>query len=145
MNKTTEKRREKILNYINTCRTDPLHFVHEGKVVKEILHDSLITLIRGVLRHSENCCSINSSEILETRSGRRRSSLDIWRHVKYFIPDVDIFTVMETLYVMRGELYGNYCWLVKRGVFTMDSYRSGVNNFLSREYMITFNAWKCLH
>ena len=147
MNKTTEKRREKILNYVKNNRSDALHFSDERASIKKLEYTTLTDLIRQILRLSETYCSYTIDGIRETGYGRRRSSLDIWRHVKFFEPDVDIFTVMETLYGLRNELNGNYCWIVKRGVFTLryssSIYRS--ENFLSREYMITFNAWKCLH
>lgn len=146
MDKITARRREKIMDYVNRQpRTDPLSF-HGVQVIYD---GGLRGLILCILRLANNYGSYNSSGQLETSSGRARSSFDIWRHVKRYNPEIDIFTVMEELYSMRARLSGRYCYVVKRGVFRVFNNWIDSNlefgTFISREYMISFRAWEKLH
>ena len=57
----------------------------------------------------------------ETPKEAYRSVLDIWRHTKEFIPDIDIFSIMRSLYKVAydGEVFGvSYCSTIHRTVFS---------------------------
>lgn len=146
MNKNVEKRilerRNKVLNYINTHRNDVLHFYITPGIYMENLSIELplIEIILKILYLSEYCWSENTDNAIETLPRKWRSSLDIWRHVKYFRPDVTIFEVMECLWHHRDKFSGHYCNVICRRVFRLRCY-----GYLTKdqydEYKICFKSW----
>ena len=155
MGKRLAQRREKILRYISEHNTDNLLFRHPGyrETPEEyMVHldadgSNIDDLVMEIITKSENYCSYNPNMgYVETIYGRMRSSLDIWRHAKSVLPDIDIFTIMESIYNIKELLYGHYCITVKRAVFRLpNSWSSGVSNFLCREYGIRLSTWRKLH
>jgi hypothetical protein len=61
--------------------------------------------------------SLNEEGLCETKANASRSVEDIWRHIKYFRPDVTIFEVMNVIGQNKDKFVGNYCGGVKRRVF----------------------------
>jgi hypothetical protein len=77
-------------------------------------------MVRRCIELNYNYNSINSeSQEIETYRSRSRSSLDIWRHIKYYYPDIEIFDVMSSLHkiYMNKEIRGIFCNDIKRRVF----------------------------
>ena len=145
------ERRAKILRYIDEHNQDTLYFVNVYSPSKDITYlldtDSIDLLVSEILSRSKNYGSYNPNmNYIETYPGRMRSSLDIWRHAKSIKPDIDIFTIMESIYGFRYDIYGHYCGNVKRAVFREPTfYSKGVPNFKCREYNIMFSTWRKLH
>jgi hypothetical protein len=113
--------------------------------------DKLKTLDDKILKILTLCYRYNSYIVgethFETSSGRSRSSLDLWRHIVYFYPEVTIFEVMKSLVNLYeshkvGELF---CSTVHRRVFysTNSNYYSyyGFGN-TKDEYKLTLKQWK---
>lgn len=142
-------RRNKILQYISKYNCDPLLFKDPYTPDSPIIYISdtnIDSLVKGIITLSTTYGSYNPNmQYIETFPGKMRSSLDIWRHAKSVIPDIDIFTVMESIYNIKNQIYGHYCITVKRSVFMPPRYSSGVRNILCREYNIMFSTWRCLH
>ncbi len=148
-----DDRRKKIQNYVDTNRNDNLYF--KRTVTGEIVQLSATNtddLIMEILQKAEDYWSWSESGF-ETTPGRLRSSLDIWRHAKTALPDIDIFRVMEAIYRLKDKVYGHYCYMVHRSVFRLPDTGSwsvhrqpiGFRNFICREYKIKFSTWKKLH
>lgn len=171
---TIKQKQQMVLDYIQNCTQTPLCFkraipVQYGQpsippVLQPILNAGSKTLKDLVYAILENCIHFGSYEPestrFETSYGRMRSSLDIWRHVIYYRPDVDIFSVMEVLYQLRNDLYGHYCSTVHRTVFKIPSpwqtysFTHNPKGFYTHEYrssaigvqnVLKFSGWKKLH
>jgi len=143
-------RRNKILQYISKYNCDPLLFKDPYTPDSPIFYISdtnIDILVKGIITLSTSYGSYNTTmNYVETFPGKMRSSLDIWRHAKSVIPDIDIFTVMESIYRLKDRLYGHYCSTVKRAVFrSPNSWGRSVPNFKCREYNILFSTWRNLH
>lgn len=84
--------------------------------------------------------------IKETRMGAYRNSLDIWRHIILFHPDVTIFEVMAALFNLSNILRGWYCSTVKRRVFWKEPTNRGYSNTdYKDEYGLYLLDWKNIH
>lgn len=59
---------------------------------------SLIDSIIECLSLNKEFCSTSQKGGLETDSNCNRSVIDIWRHLKYYNPELTIFEVMSCLY-----------------------------------------------
>lgn len=95
---------------------------------------------------------------VETGGGRRRSSLDIWRHAKYYFPDISIFPIMRSLHnlAVHGRVLTLFCCDIKRRVFRPpygSSMSSGhivgtSTNIMDRmsldEYGLTLSQWETI-
>jgi hypothetical protein len=144
------ERREKILKYISKHNCDPLLFkdpyIPNSPITNLQDTENIDALVWEIIKLSARLGSYNSTmNYVETYSGKMRSSLDIWRHAKSVKPDIDIFTIMESIYRLKDQVYGHYCTTVKRVVFMLPRYGSGVRNILCREYNIKFSTWRKLH
>ena len=147
-----DERREKILRYVGSQNCFPLILktgfygsVGGGEIVP-LLPMAVEDLVMSILDNAESLGSFNQSiNRFETSPGRARSSLDIWRHALSVCPELDIFTIMETIYNLRGSLRVNYCSFVHRSVFRRGHSEWDPPNFLTREYGIRFSTWKRLH
>jgi hypothetical protein len=146
MKKSMVEKRVKIKNYLKKQRTDTLHFGNEEhQIIKIKYNKNLKHLIHMILELSDVYDSYNTDGDYETDRGRMRSSIDIWRHIKQVFPKINIFTVMETLYAMRNDLYYGYCSTVERTVFESGCTHLDYDDFFTREYSIRFSDWACLH
>jgi hypothetical protein len=156
------KRREKILAYNSRQCTDPLFFREYYDSDKKIIpipeselkfnrdgSPNRKQLVRIVLYMALRYSSYNPiTDKYETGTGRNRSSLDIWRHIKSIYPDMDVFLIMEAIHALAidhaEEIYGQYCSMVRRSVFNL----TGPRDYMSwrcGEYKISFNTWRKLH
>jgi len=109
-----EEKRELVKKWMRGKNKQPLEFINT------VLNgaDSLDNLVLRVLLVCISEPSINSkSNAVETRPSRRRSVFDIWRHILYVKPDVDIFDTMEAMHRLRKRICGSYCGNVERTVF----------------------------
>lgn len=100
---------------------------------------------------------LSSNSQVETSFGKRRSVIDIWRHVAYMNNSIDIFDVMESLYRQREKLKITYCSVILRTTFLIKDPRPSFvlppiredDNIMS-EFKIgivplIFQDWKNLH
>lgn len=87
--------------------------------------------------------------VVETRNGAARTSLDIWRHIKYINPDITLESVIKALWEMGtidGTLKGHRCADIGRQVFKTSIQRPSWNmsGLSSTEYEYSFNQWNLL-
>jgi hypothetical protein len=115
------------------------------KQIKKKEIDSTVKLVTCILRHKEHYYSKNTvTKEVETSTGRHRSSLDIWRHVIFYKPEITLMEVMNILWNTREELRYQMCNMLKKRVFDLESER-GVrlhqdsNNY--DEYGLSFGDW----
>lgn len=116
-----EERQESVKHYLNNVLTSRLIFwdADEKEAVvfpKTVSSTKLDELVYFVIKNMETFSS-KSGRTIETLPGRRRSVIDIWRHVINFKKDVTIFEVMESIYKLRLKLVGHYCNMTRRSVF----------------------------
>jgi hypothetical protein len=110
----------KILRYVQSYESRTLMFKeYSPKYPRETLVGASVDdLVHRVLYTTAFFPSYNlDTGSWETGSCRNRSSLDIWRHCKYFINDITIFQVMDSLWRKQELTKSQYCWYVKRRVF----------------------------
>jgi len=154
---TIEEDQQKVMGYINKFCQIPLRFgqyengfpdlIEEEKTVKDKSLDNLIKIILG---NSRNCVSKNAlTKVFETYPDRYRSSLDIWRHLNFYKPDqYTIFDVMDCLFRIQEELYGQFCGAVLRRVFKLKIHPTTSAHYVrdeintKDEYDLTFDQWK---
>jgi hypothetical protein len=150
-----QERREKILKYIEKYDQSPLVFrkyISSDKSdhfpsISGDYDEPVDNLVMNILDMSQRYGSFNrKTDSIETGNGRMRSSFDIWRHAKAVLPDIDIFSIMESIYRIKDDIYGHYCSQVHRAVFDNDhSWGPLDRGFLAREYGIMTTTWKKLH
>jgi hypothetical protein len=121
-----QENRDKVNNYLNSFYVQslsPLKF-NNYESNKEEFDSSKHSIESMVLRALELTKMYPSYDVetneFECLSKAMRSSLDIWRHIKYYYPDVTIFQVMNALFnVYEGgtDHYGLFCCNINRRVF----------------------------
>jgi hypothetical protein len=136
-----------VKDYIAKHDTSELRFCDaEDKEIKVEEELSLDNLVLKCLDLSYKYYSYNiQKNYIETYPNKVRSSLDIWRHIKYYLPDTTIYEVMNSLYRLRSKLVGQYCFTVSRRVFILFKYRESwglCNQEQSDEYGLLFREWK---
>lgn len=135
-----------------------LRQVKEKKMGSFFASHSLEDVVYELLKATLNSSSFKASNetLLETGSGRRRSSLDIWRHLKKYSAALSIYDVMDALFSLSrgGKVSSNYCTTVHRRVFyiqyawdyrgerTQPSPYQSTENFSTDEYGLKISAWK---
>lgn len=139
-------------------RKEELDYDYKGNL-------KLKSLILNIIKMTDECASIDKDGTLQCTSGRRRSSLDIWRHCLPYIKDVEIFDVMNALYELNVEdelINSDFCSTILRTVFWIadasdmedgvrvvseDDYNDA--NYRDDgdydEYGITFDDWKAIN
>ena len=131
---------EKVLNYLGDKDLTTLRF-NGGPHLRKI--EDLDLLVFRVIGCTGKYASINTeNKRIETHSNRWRSSIDIWRHVKYYKPEVTIFDVMNSLYNMRNRLRGQYCHLIYRRTFKTSRGGYIYDQERGDEYNLSFDQWK---
>lgn len=129
-------------------KMEPNHSGHNYEKVLQNPASTIRELILAVLKLSIYNCSFPAEKgRFETYGSARRSVLDIWRHIKYYRPEVTIFEVMSTIKNMNNEIRGWYCMDVKRRVFWcwMGS-GAGISNGDSiDEFGLLLNEWDNIH
>ncbi len=123
-----EENRKKVENYLKVHSTEPLLF--EGYTSNKEEFDpekySVEDMVERTLELCKEHYSINSeTKDWETSPNKSRSSLDIWRHIKYYYSTITIFDVIHALYNMgRNEMGdqnigGLFCPDIQRRVFRL--------------------------
>lgn len=116
-----QENRQKVLNYIDKLDKCPLYFWDGGKFEKiklDVEDFNIEDVVIKIMELTRQYPSFNSSDdLIETRSNYWRSCLDIWRHVIYFYPDVEIFDVMHVLYNIEKKCGGQFCATVEKRTF----------------------------
>lgn len=151
-----KNRQKKILDYMEKTNQSPLVFRGNYGKNSPVINitgyepTDIDGIVMDILNKSQLHPSFNpKTGKFETSAGRLRSALDIWRHAKSILPDIDIFTVMESIYRIRNELYGHFCLTVRRTVFRPNLFYHGriddPSSFMCFEYGIKFSTWKNLH
>lgn len=144
-----EKYRKSVSAYLHSkyCRTSPLEFLDyesNGEIIDPSKY-SVEQMVERCLELIEHHSSMDSETgIIETFPARARSSLDIWRHIKYYYPDVTIFDVMNAMYNIGEKLVGHICHDIGRRVFKLKANKSDWGlNYLDDEdeYGLTFHQW----
>jgi hypothetical protein len=81
--------------------------------------------------------------IKETTSGRRRSSIDVWRHAKFFKPEIEIFDVMRALWNLEKMrvLHSIFCTDVNKRVFCKNYDNSEIGRGIPDEFGGTSESW----
>ncbi|HBY20782.1 MAG TPA: hypothetical protein DEG71_07210 [Clostridiales bacterium] len=134
-----------VLKYIENKNTTPLYF--HFNINESFSIFTLKYLIIKILDLSEEYESCSIENELETNSGKWRSVLDIWRHVIYYKPDINIFEVMRELFSIGNEyLVGHYCENIKRRVFKLDKNTTGCALFTGKvdEFGLYFSDWETI-
>jgi len=146
--------RQFVNEYISNKSIDPLQFKHFSSnsdltkvVVKYHEELSLDELVLKCLELTNFNWSFSEDNGIETCSRKWRSVLDIWRHVKYYRPEVTIFEVMNSLYRNKKELIGQYCDQVHRRVFKLKKFNNNLtlnsqDNF--DEFGLKFKDWESI-
>ncbi len=114
-------KQQQVIEYLDADKslyTDLVFFPKlEEEEIKPLKEMKLPELVKKILSLSENHYSSRVDEVVETGPDRRRSSIDIWRHIKHFQPKITIFEVMSAICELEDELEGNLCSVVDRRVF----------------------------
>jgi hypothetical protein len=151
-----EKRRI-IRKFLRGRTTTPLTFKfskeYDGfKTALKMEKADIETGVLTILSLSKALKSVNSSGKLETMHDRWRSSLDIWRHYKFYEPEITIFDVMEAIHATRYELLTLYCMGIYRRVFRIRRHETFRMEIYGRthldykdEYGLKFIQWKGLN
>lgn len=120
---------ELLFEEINTKQKPPINLTMEdfSDVSDEILSSTelLEDLVPLVVKRTYISGSINKAGFKETDMAKNRSTIDIWRHVKFFKPETTIFQVMEILYkgIKKGLYYTVRCPDISRRVFKIRKLR----------------------
>jgi hypothetical protein len=153
MNQHNREMVEYYLKSGNVMSLAPLYFEGYTSTKEEFDPEkySVEDMIERTLELCKENWSVNSEDKdLETGPNRSRSSLDIWRHIKYYYPTITIFDVMHSLYIMgreREEVGGLFCEDVNRRVFRLlrleleDIYGTSFS-WCGDEYGLDFDDWK---
>jgi hypothetical protein len=146
--------RSQIENYLKSVAVksvDDLYFCEDyydegiidcSKQLKITGAISLTTAIYNCLELATKYYSYSKPFDVETEMGAARSSLDIWRHIKTYNPDITISDVINTMYKMENLLVGHYCDGIRRRVFKLQENELGWD-FLMKDEKDEYNLiWK---
>lgn len=113
---------DQVKAYLENKSTTPLKF---SRNVSTYLYQDLVLdnsriedyeyMVIYCIKMSSVCRSLYLDGSTQTDPSRNRSVLDIWRHIKFFNPSADIFSVMRALYSVTNG--GWYCCNVHKRVF----------------------------
>jgi hypothetical protein len=107
---------------------------------KESLDDKILFILQTT-RSYGSYKKDDTSGYYESSASRRRSSLDLWRHLITYYPEYTIFDVMHSLYSLQLNrlVNNNYCHDVHRRVFLPGWY----GNYNAKdEYGLNFSDWE---
>jgi hypothetical protein len=112
---------------------------------------TLLDKIKLCLDFAMQYPSVDPTGWIETTAGRKRSSLDLYRHIYKYCPEFTLWDVMHTLYEHADEFYSAYCFGVcKRVCQTLPNMKklydytggSAIYNPERDEYGLDFDKWK---
>jgi hypothetical protein len=152
---------ERVLKYIRTRRLKsilifkPFNFNYYSRKnmsteveIKIEQFNDLFDLILQILTLAKTNCSVNiRTQKLETTARRSRSTYDIWRHVKYYLPETTIFEILREMYKHRNYFYFQYCYTVKRLVFKLKPTPTNIyleECYVKDEFGICFKNWETI-
>jgi hypothetical protein len=153
---TKEEKIQNVENYLGklSTLTSDLKFANDkwvnlGDELEEInipiYTEDFDKIVLKCLDLTNNYASISCENKFTTHSGKWRSVLDIWRHVKYFVPECTIYDVMRSLFKNKDLLVGHYCTTINRRVFRLKKNINGYGlislNDLD-EFYLKFNDWE---
>ncbi len=149
---TIEEIKENIEEYLFDKNKNPLYFIdyYDEKVpIPNAKNLSLIDLIIKIIELNENDYLSWGEGIFEKFDYSYRTSLDIWRHVKFYKPEITIFEVMRCIYDNENIFISHVCHEINCRVFTLDDDRYGtMERFINQteldEYGLTFYDWGSL-
>jgi len=149
---TIRKNVEEYISNGECSLTDPLYMgpspnlSQQENELKIIRYDlgmkrarTLECMIILTLYYSKFLSSYNSkTKVLETAPNKRRSVLDIWRHIIYFHPEISIFSVMAMLTSKRvkHKLFSTVCYSLGRRVFKLNNRVTGFQS--DRKLYLTY-------
>ena len=155
---TNKKPEDRVLDYLERRDSKPLVFssrvtsFYNLSTKIEALHppahaDNVGEMIKFVLVETQRRWSLYlKSKSTQCRSEARRSSLDIWRRILFFNPEIDLFSVMRSLASLTGISW-YYCDTVRKRVFYPQPDRSNgrqSGNYIRDEYGICILDWKTI-
>jgi hypothetical protein len=87
---------------------------------------------------------IKGMDSYQCTPNRKRSSFDLWRHCKVFIPDCTVYQVMDILFKNRDKISCWFCCTVEARVFKLHKYwENGVSVYKKYdEFGLQFNDWE---
>jgi hypothetical protein len=135
-----------VLRYLEFKKQTPLYFENLPKEdiakFKKYSLDTLVFRCLEKMKRYDSFC--NEDKIFETRSGKWRSILDIWRHVLFFRPQTTIFDVMDSVARNEHKYYGQYCFEIHRRTFkTYVTGNWGISDKnLRDEFDLYFEDWQ---
>lgn len=143
--------REKVMKFLTTVDTSPLIFELYQSPNCEQNHKKFTVedMVRRALRLSyyHKSCTLDGEIVCQ--NDRWRSSLDIWRHIKFFYPHVEIFDVLNALYEIQNECGGQFCDLIGRRTFKLKGMNgmgecwSNCQDFCDNdEYGLSWKDWE---
>lgn len=150
VNKYIQKNLSSVLVFVKVSQ-DGLEKLVDAKLPGRKITDisknkDLDAFIHSLYKKSISHCSAPRSDPthIETRSSALRSSIDIWRHAKYYFPDISIFSVMNSIYRLTTvvRLYGQYCSVVRRRVFYAFADGFLAHTTYPDEYGMTLPQWE---
>jgi hypothetical protein len=140
-----------VKQYLEEHDTSVLHFSAGGynetlpevrsKNTKELSDTDLILEILNTCRF---WYSANPTEELETNPGASRSAIDLWRHAKFFHPEISIYDVLHILFNQQNKLKGHHCSTVYRQVFVLAEFNPtwNLNIYDLTEFGNYFSDWE---
>lgn len=127
-----QENRNKVLNYLNSENVEsiePLVFDGYESIGEEFTPREFYTvddMVRLILTLMEDYTSVSFNDReFQTRQKRWRSCLDIWRHIKYYNSNIEIFDIMHSLYNIKKECGGQYCTEIERRTFRIKGIEYG--------------------
>jgi hypothetical protein len=141
-----------VKEYLHQNDTSPLFFGFQDSDTEPNQVDNtgdLDNLVYSIIRATRHNGSFDEHGELDTEGNRSRSSIDIWRHVKSYRPDVTIFEVMRSMYALSYSedrpLVGHWCSTVNRRVFRAKEDFPNWNLLVadqSDEYNLILDDWE---
>jgi hypothetical protein len=153
MSKETRELVQKVIDNLKTIEKEPLIFSDESghpsnlgikKKIKDGMKDD--SLLREILAYKDNYYSRSqTSKNVETEPRKHRSVLDIWRHFIFYKPETTLFDMMSLIYSIKSELRYQYCNVIHKRVFDLQSSYAGHYQQDAThldEFKLTFSQWE---
>lgn len=140
--------RNMVMAYLAQNKIIPLIFKGYTSSVEEFNPEkhSITEMVKRAMTLTKDYASTDINGEWESSSERWRSVLDIWRHIIYYYPNVEIFDVMHSLFEIKNECGGQYCHEVRRRTFKLASAYQHYNwsnlQMGIDEFGLSFDAWE---
>lgn len=131
---------QRVINYVYSKPHEPLRWNLSEETTEKLKELSLDKLTYQVVLMTLSEDSYTSEDGFQCNRNRWRSSLDIWRHIIYFKPEITILQVMNSLFNIGDTLSGHFCDNIMRRVFRTKTY--GRLSISERdEYKLYWKDW----